>query len=337
VGMKGTGTGSEEKAVATALAGNVASQLNDLASQLGATITGLSGVSVGYRPGHKAGAYRVDTTGSGKLTGVAAFETEAEAIAFAIKDAIKDGVLGGLDDLAQKAVAALDIDAAVSLVKNWKAAMADFASITDPVGAAIKSVTDGIDALRTSMVAVGASTTDLTKLDQYRAAKLDEVFKDQVSGFQSLLDDLNGNGGGVTALNQLTANLSKLDTYKADLAAGKTVNQDDFTALAQSIIGGAGDVYATNSTQYQDIVSQLKALTSGAIGNATTAFNVASGRDPAAQAITDASNVAAAQQSIANDYLRQIASAVSGGLVNNSQTNDNYGYGNLNGNMTVAF
>ncbi len=337
VGMKGTGTGSKEKEVATALAGNVASQLNDIASQLGATITGLSGVSVGYRPGHKAGAYRVDTTGSGKLTGVQAFETEAEAIAFAIKDAIKDGVLGGLDDLAQKAVAAMDIDGAVTLVKNWKAAMADFANMTDPVGAAIRGVTDGIDALRTSMVAVGASTTDLTKLDQYRAAKLNEVFKEQVSGFQSLLDDLNGNAGGVTALNQLTSNMGKLDTFKQDLAAGKTVNQDDFTALAQSIISGAGDVYATNSSQYQDIVSQLKALTSGAIGNATTAFNVASGRDPAAQAITDAGNVAAAQQSIANDYLRQIASAVSGGLGSNNATNDNSGYGNVNGRMTVAF
>jgi hypothetical protein len=339
VGMDATGRGKEEKAVATALAGNVAGQLNDIASQLGAKITGLSGVSVGYRPGHKAGAYRVDPTGRGAVKGgsVAAFDTEAEAIAYAIKDAIKDGVLGGLDDLAQKAVAALDIDGAISLVKNWKAAMADFASMTDPVGAAIKSVTEGIDALRTSMVAVGASTTDLTKLDQYRAAKLDEVFKEQVSGFQSLLADLNGDAGGVTALNQLASNMGKLDTFKQDLAAGKTVNQDEFTALAQSIISGAGDVYATNSSQYQDIVSQLKGLTSGAITNATTAFNVASGRDPAAQAITDAGNVAAAQQSIANDYLRQIASSLAGSGIKNNATNDNTGYGNMNGRSTVAF
>lgn len=318
VGMNGTGKGSEEKAVATALAGNVASQLNDIASQLGAKITGLSGVSVGYRPGHKAGAYRVDTTGSGKLTGVAAFETEAEAIAFAIKDAIKDGVLGGLDDLAQKAIGALDIDAAVSLVKNWKAAMADFASITDPVGAAIKSVTEGIDALRTSMVNVGASTTDLTKLDQYRSAKLNEVFKEQVSGFQSLLDELNGTGGGVTAMTQLTANLAKLDAFKADLAAGKTVDQDAFTDLASKIMSGAGDVYGTNTGQFQDIISGLKGATTNALGNATSAFNTAAGIADNSAAIAEQTTAITSQQGIANDYLRQIAQAVqSGGMLAN--------------------
>ncbi len=320
VGMNGTGKGSEEKAVATALAGNVASQLNDIASQLGAKITGLSGVSVGYRPGHKAGAYRVDPTGGGAVKGgsVAAFETEAEAIAFAIKDAIKDGVLGGLDDLAQKAIGALDIDAAVSLVKNWKAAMADFASITDPVGAAIKSVTEGIDALRTSMVNVGASTTDLTKLDQYRSAKLNYVFKEQVSGFQSLLDELNGTGGGVTAMTQLTANLAKLDAFKADLAAGKTVDQDAFTDLASKIMSGAGDVYGTNTGQFQDIISGLKGATTNALGNATSAFNTAAGIADNSAAIAAQTTAITSQQSVANDYLRQIAQAVqSGGMLAN--------------------
>ncbi len=335
VGMDATGRGKEEKAVATALAGNVATSLNDIASQLGATITGLSGVSVGYRPGHKAGAYRVDTTGSGKLTGVAAFETEAEAIAFAIKDAIKDGVLGGLDDLAQKAVAALDIDGAVSLVKNWKAAMADFASMTDPVGAAIKGVTDGIDALRKSMVNVGASTTDLTKLDQYRAAKLNEVFKEQVSGFQSLLDDLNGNAGGVTALSQLTVDLSKLDAFKLDVASGKSVDQDAFTALAEKILGNAGEVYGTNTSDFQSIIGSLKDATGGAITNATNAFNSATSGSSTVAAISTQTNAITAQQGIANDYLRQIAESI-------QVSGKSYSYGSgsvdvYNGRLTQAF
>lgn len=137
-------------------------------------------------------------------------------------------------------------------------------------------------------------------------------------------------------MNQLAANMGKLDGFKTDLAAGKTINQDDFTDLAGKIIGGAGDVYATNSTQYQDIVAQLKAMTSGAIGNATTAFNTTSGKDTATAAIVNQTNVQAAQQSIANDYLRQIASAVSGGFIT-KQSNDNTGYGNSNGSMNVAF
>lgn len=109
------GKGTTEKEKAGALGGSVADALNQIAQQLGGDI-GSANVSIGYRPGHKAGAYRVDPTGSGAVKdgAVAAFETEAEAIAYAIRDAIGDGAVTGLSAAVQKALqSSTDVDKAL--------------------------------------------------------------------------------------------------------------------------------------------------------------------------------------------------------------------------------
>jgi hypothetical protein len=303
VGMNATGSGKEEKAAASAFAGNVASSLNDIASKLGATIGGLSGVSVGYRPGHKAGAYRVDTTGAGKLTGVLAFDNEADAIAAAIKDAIADGALQGLSDFGKKAVAALDIDSAVSAVMAFNSAMQELEGITDPVGAAIKAVKTPFESLLKTMETVGASTEDLAKINDLQSRKLAEVLKNQIGGFQDLLAELNGEGGGFTAMAQLTSNMGLFDKFKQDIAAGKNVDQDAYLDLANKIRGNAGDVFGANSGQYQDIIGALRTSTQGAIDNATRSYNAAMASDAAAMAKQTE------QLAIGNEYARQNAEA----------------------------
>lgn len=270
-----TGNGKQAKGTAGALATSVASGLNGIASKLGAQIGSLSGVSIGYRPGHKAGAYRVDTSGGGKLTGVAAFETEAEAIAFAIKDAIQDGALTGLSDLVNKAVKAMDIDSAIQFASDWKSLTDDLASMLDPVGAAISAVNDPLDKMRATMVAIGASTADLTKVDEYRAKKLAEIADEQLSRLNDFNKSLSGEGSGVTSLNRLTTDLAKFDGFKADIAAGKQIDQDKFTALGQEIFGLASSVYGTATSQFQDIRSMLMDSTAGAIANVQTTIDSA--------------------------------------------------------------
>jgi hypothetical protein len=318
-----SGRGSAQKKAASGLAGSVQEGLANLASQLGGQL-GAYNVSIGmYKD-----KYRVSTTGyGGKLggqgnktdrLGIVDFgkDGEAAAIQYAIEDAIKDGAITGLTPIIQKALQGLGADSAIQFAKDWSAAMDDYKSMIDPVGAAVDSIIKPLDNLKKTMLQVGASSEDMAKFEDYRSKKLTAALKEQVSGFQSLLDDLNGDTGGVTALNQLTSNLDKLNAFKSDLAAGKTVDQDAFTSLAQSIMGNAGDVYATNSTQYQDLVSQIKALTGNAITNATTSFNTAAGTNNTAAAIADQTNAITSQQGITNDYLRQIAEAVnSGGML----------------------
>jgi hypothetical protein len=307
-----SGNKSAYKSAAGGAAGSVQDGLAQLASELGGEL-GAYNVSIGQYKGK----WRVSTTGrSGKLkdkyAGVEDFgkDGEAEAIEFAIRDAIADGAIKGLSPIVQKALTGLGADAAVQFAKDWTAAMADYKSMIDPVGAAVDAIIKPLDNLRSTMLQVGASSDELAKFEDYRAKKLEAALKDSVSGFQSLLDDLRGDMGGVTALNQLTSSLAKFGQFEADIASGKSVDQDAFTALAQKIMGNAGDTYGTNTTDYQNIVARVTGATNGAIGNATNSFNNAANASTTA-AIADQTNALTAQIGISNDYLRQIANAVS--------------------------
>ncbi len=263
---------------------------------------------------------------------------EAAAIAYAIENAIKDGAITGLAPIIQKALNGLGADAAIQFAKDWTAAMDDYKSMIDPIGAAVDSIIKPLDALKATMLQVGASSEDMAKFEDYRGKKLNAALKEQVSGFQSILDDLNGDGGGVTALTQLTNNLAKLDAFKADIAAGKSVDQSAFTDLASKIMSGTNDVYGTNTTEAQDIFASLKGLTTGAIGNATTAFNSAAGiTNSTTAAIADQTNAVTATLGISNDYLRQIAEAVSGGGMLASYVSGDSNVTVKNGKLVQAF
>jgi hypothetical protein len=331
------GNSSSTKKGATGAAGSVQDALSQLASSLGGTV-GDYNVSIGQVDGK----WRVSTTGrSGKLkksySDVSAFgkDGEADAIQFAIEDAIKDGAIKGLSPLVQNALQKLSQDAAIKFAQDWTAAMDDYKSMIDPVGAAVDAIIKPLDSLKKTMLEVGASSENMANFEAYRAKKLDAAFKDQVSGFQELLDDLTGDAGGVSALTQLNTNMAKLGSYQNDLAAGKTINQDDFTVLAQKIMGNAGDVYGTNTAQYQDVVSKLTGITNSAITNATGAFNSAVASSTTT-AIVDQTNAVTAQIGISNDYLRQIAAAVSGGMYVPAAANGN-SVGVSNGRATQAF
>jgi hypothetical protein len=306
-----SGNKSAYKSAASGAAGSVQDGLAQLAAELGGEL-GAYNVSIGQYKGK----WRVSTTGrTGKLkdkyAGVEDFgkEGEAAAIEFAIQDAIKDGAIKGLSSIIQKALSGLGADAAVQFAKDWTAAMADYKSMIDPVGAAVDAIIKPLDNLKKTMLQVGASSDELARFEDYRAKKLEAALKDSVSGFQSLLDDLRGDMGGVTALNQLSSNLAKFGQFEADIAAGKSVDQDAFTALAQKIMGNADDAYGTNTSDYQNIVARITGATNGAIGNATTSFNNAANASTSA-AIADQTNALTAQIGISNDYLRQIANAV---------------------------
>lgn len=311
--------------------GSIQSGLQNIATQLGGSL-GSFMVSIGkYKDNYRvssSGASNVDTKKAKKISGlVYDGKDEAAAITAAIKDAILDGAITGVSDLMQKVLraGAGNIDKAVNDALKIKEFEQSYKALFDPIGAAADAIVTPLKSLRDTMTAVGASSADLAKLNEMQAKQLQDALKEQVSGFQSLLDDLNGDAGGVTAMSQLTANLAKLDVFKSDIAAGKTVNQDEFTALAQKVLGNAGDVYGTNTSQYQDIIASLKGTTSGAITNQTNAFNAASG-GVTNQAIADQTNAITTTQAVGNDYLRQIAEAVTSGGYN-----QNYGYGSYGG------
>ncbi len=203
------------------------------------------------------------------------------AVAFAVKTAIQQGALQGLSDLAQKAVKTLDIDSAVQFVQDWNNVMKDFDSMTDPVAAAVKAITDPLDKMRATMVQVGASTEDLNKIDEYRTKKLDEALKAQLSSVNDFLKVLRGDNSGVSQLNQLNADMAEFNDYKTRIAAGDTsVDQGAFSSLGQDIFNLANSIYGTATSQFQDIRSMLTQTAQQLATNVTTAFNAAAGNTP---------------------------------------------------------
>lgn len=294
-----SGRGSAQKAAASGAAGSVQQGLADLAAQLGGKVGNYS-VAIGQYDGKwrvRDEAY----SGSLKFKGAAknglhdfGKDGEAAAIAYAIENAIADGAIQGLAPIIQKALSSLGADAAVQFAKDWTAAMADYKSMIDPVGAAVDAIIKPLDALKATMLQVGASTEDMAKFEDYRGKKLQAALKEQVSGFQSILDQLNGDAGGVSDYKQLTNNLMKFGQFKTDITSGKAVDQSAYTDLVNEIISKAGNVYGTGTTDYQDIVKLLQGTTVGAMDNATKSFNAAAGINAdtvnAIQAQTDAYN-----------------------------------------------
>ncbi len=320
-GSDAVGKGSSAKAAAAQLSGGLAGQLNSLAETLGATL-GTANVSLGYRPGHKAPAYRVDTTGRGGVKGnqVLAFESEAEAIAFALKDAIQDGVLVGLSDFAQKAVNALDIDAAVDLVGAYKNITSELDAMNDPLGASVRSLNSDLDSLVKRMTGVGASGTDLAKVEEYRAKKLNQIMEDNLSSIKDFQKSLMGDQGGVTLANQLAAAQTEYNKYRTDILAGKTVDQDKFTAAGSEVNSLASQLYGSVTQQYQSIRTDMLAVTNALIANVSNAVN---GFNPGSNIasidanrtdIADQTAVLAGYAATGNDLLGEVVALLKQGV-----------------------
>ena len=318
-----TGNNAKAEAASKESASSVSSGLNQIAQTLGASITGnIGNISIGQYNGK----WRVQTDGSGVMKGGGSHAStlsdfgkdgEADAVEAAIKDALQQGVLTGLSDFSEQVLKnATDIDAATALAAKWESVLKDLTAMDDPAAGAVADLTKNFSDLHKQLVANGATTKDLADLDKWYTEKRKDALDDQLSDLQTFIDALNGDDSGKSSLDLLTQNLTKFQSFQNDLAAGKQVNQSDFTTLGQSIISEAKDVYGTSTSQYQDVLNTLMTAANSAVSNVTTAFNAATSSSDAiaaADAQTAATATVAQQTAISNDYLRQILAAIQSG------------------------
>lgn len=310
--------GNSFEAETNSAANAVISGLNDIAESLGASIGSAPSVSIGIRNDE----FRVDTTGSGRTRGQTNNEATNEslglfnfrddvegAIAFAIQDAIRDGVLVGLSSFSDRLLRNADnLDSAIALAQSYENILDELAAYDDPLGASFNAVTEGLDRMLDQMRQAGATADELANVERFRAIKLEEVLEDQLSSLTDFQRQLNGDAGGVSSFNQLQDRLSELDVFRDLISSGSAIDQNDFTSLGSEITNLASEIFGTSTSQFQDIRADLLGLTADAIGNVETAAG-----DATITAIEAQTAQQSADQQIANDYLRQIAAAVSGG------------------------
>jgi hypothetical protein len=160
------GSNAQFRQAANTLAGAVVNGLSDAANLLGAEITNAINISIGQR----GDRFVVDTLGRGRTrgSGTSSFETEAEAIAFAIDHAIRTGVLGGLRAGTQRLLqGAGDLEQRLANAVDFENVFKAMAENVDPVTAALGQLDARFAGLIETFRLAGATAEEFATLEAY--------------------------------------------------------------------------------------------------------------------------------------------------------------------------
>lgn len=268
----GTAVGNDKgyKKAATGLAGAVGDQLNSISEQLGGSL-GSFRVSIGQRKKD----FVVDPTGRNRTkgAGVVKFKDEQEAIEYALRDALSDGAIKGISEASQRILkSGQDLQRALNKAVVIESIPKRLMQLTDPVRYAVTQLNDEFENMINYLKEGGASAAqfaDAQKLyDLERAKAIEQASQQAQSAIQSFLNDMLG--GSSSPLNKRTTynNASaQLDKFKADIAAGKVVDQGELLAAARNFQDASRALNGSNSSFFEDFES-LRTLLEKARDNA---------------------------------------------------------------------
>lgn len=256
---------------ATSAGGSVLDSIASIAAALGADVGAGGSVSIGM----KGKNYRVDPTGSGavkKGKGAIDFgQDEAAAIAYAVRNLIEDGVLTGISQASQKILqAGGDLEKAIEKAAMIEALPKLLKERLDPLGYALDEIDDKFRSLRDALAEGGATAqqyADAEKLYRLEREEAIAQFGSATSTLTAFLQDLAfGSNSPLSVRAQMSAADAAFSTFEADIRAGKTVDQDKFTAAAQSLLGLSRQANGSTAA-YFSTFDRVRALTQQAIGN----------------------------------------------------------------------
>lgn len=310
--------GSLTKATGGA-ANSIQSGLNDIASKLGGTANGAYRVSIGTYDGD----WRVSTSGQAgemsfgkknksKSTLHDFGDDQAAAIAFAIKDAIQDGAITGLSSLAQKAIGKLEIEPAIELMTRVKSFTDEVAMARDPLGFQVKSVRDEFNSLIKTLTEVGATTSELSEVNEGFATRIKKMVESETSSLTAFRKSLLSSENGMPLKTQLATAQADYSALLSDAKAGKFIDQDKFADAADKVNELTKQLYGTAGSTYNQVKDGLDADTASVIKMISDKImgSTVSAADPSVKAVTDQTNILAQIGNTQTDILRQIAASL---------------------------
>ena len=306
------GNSTRMQAEVAGMGNQVVAGIYAIAQQLGADLRPVHMATLALRENSDGTDHvKVDPTGRGKTKnkeGTIDFGTNghAAAIAWVIADALRKGVLTGISSFSNKIMRRATegtLEAMVALASQYEAVLRDLDLLKDPIGGGARTIVKSLDELSKAMVKQGATTAELAKVEEYRSIKLNEYIEDQLSGLKSFKEDLMGSSGGFTALSILNRDMDEFAQMRADILAGRSVDQEDFTNLGQNILGNASEVYGSGTQAFVDIRNMLLDATNGLITNTQSSIE---------DATTVAIREQTAQVGVTNDLLREINESLRG-------------------------
>jgi hypothetical protein len=285
-----SGNAGSAKSAATSLAGQVQSGIEQIADQLGGALGNYS-VSIGTFDGK----YRVNTNATSKSLNYNNFNNstlkdfgkdgEAEAVAYAIQDAIKDGAVKGLSSAVQQALrSSSDIDDALEEALAVSDVEQLLGGTLGELTQSFKSFeTEAADRLRIARQ-YGLDVVEAEKVNaKERLALTDELMAQQVGSLQSLVDQMtSGSLYEGSSVDQRTAVLEAIAQAETDMNNGVEGAADTLASLYEQLNSVSKEVYGTTGGYAVDraaILDQARAAIAKANADITAAQAKAS--DPA--------------------------------------------------------
>lgn len=240
--------GNDPKFMQTAgtLAGAVVSGLNNAANALGAEITNALNISIGQRKDK----FVVDTLGQGRTkgSGTTAFATEAEAVAFAIDNAIRSGVLGGLRAGTQRLLQGFgDVEARLAEAVDFENVFKAMEESADPVTAALGNLDKKFVGLIETFRKAGATAEEFATLEQYyqreRLKTIEQANQAAIEKANTARDAL------IDAYDRESeAILTTLERFK-----GLTASLQDFRLSLSEQLMTAEQIYQASRAKFEEI------------------------------------------------------------------------------------
>lgn len=184
-----TGNSAKLKAAASKMADGLISGLLSIADQLGGDLGNGIKVSIGQRDK----TFRVDLAGLGRTKNMPKFDTEAEAIEYAISEVIKQGAIIGL----RAGTATLlngegDLQARLQNALKFENVFKELEQRANPMKAALADIAKEFDKLIGIFEEANATADDYAKLQELMAIKQQEALKEAFEPIRNMLDDLKG-------------------------------------------------------------------------------------------------------------------------------------------------
>lgn len=220
------GNDSKFKETAKTLAGAVVGGLNKAANALGAEITDAISFSIGQRKEK----FIVDMMGLGRTKGAGtmSFETETEAIKYAIDQALRKGILGGLREGTERLLKGFgDVEDRLAKAVDFENVFKAMRANVDPVGIALETLDKRFATLIATFNEAGASAEDFATLEKYyqqeRIKAIDEANKAATEKVNSARDALTEaydreSQAILTTLERFQSLTASLESFRLTLA-----------------------------------------------------------------------------------------------------------------------
>lgn len=272
-----TGNSAKFKKIAGAMADGLISGLSGIADQLGGMLGNGIKVSIGKRDK----TFRVDLQGLGRTKNMPKFDTEEEAIAFAIQEVIRQGAITGLRAGTEALIKGQgDLQAQLQKAISFENVFKELADRANPAKASIDAITKEFDQLIDIFDEAGATAADYAQLQELMAIKQREVIEQAFEPIRTMLDDLKSKaddaGEAVKTAFQgvLDRETAAIEAYQAALEAQQqAARQKTIDALQESLSKLQDE--AKGFADAADRLRQFSATVFGTPGIATLRANFA--------------------------------------------------------------